>query len=59
LSNRDKALASNRVFVRAEIRQADELSNGSAGAISIVGIVTEKGIPLNSYRASHYQFGIG
>lgn len=50
--NRDKSLSSERVLVRAEVRRAYELSNGSAGARTIADIVTARGIPLSRYRAS-------
>ncbi|WP_104036060.1 IS3 family transposase [Vibrio jasicida] len=45
-ANRDKSLSSERVLVRAEVRRAYELSNGSAGA---------RAIPLSRYRASKFM----
>ncbi len=54
-ANRDKSLSSERVLVRAEVRRAYELSNGSAGARAIADIVTARGIPLSRYRASKFM----
>lgn len=54
-ANRDKSLLSVRVLVRAEVRRAYELSNGSAGARTIADIVTARGIPLSRYRASKFM----
>ncbi len=54
-ANRDKSLSSERVLVRAEVRRAYELSNGSAGARTIADIVTARGIPLSRYRASKFM----
>ncbi len=53
--NRDKSLSSERVLVRAEVRRAYELSNGSAGARTIADIVTARGISLSRYRASKFM----
>ncbi len=53
--NKDKALASECVLIRAEVRRAHEISNGSAGARTIAGIVTTRGIPLSRYRASKFM----
>ncbi|MEZ9845163.1 IS3 family transposase, partial [Vibrio sp. 10N.261.51.C5] len=53
--NRDKALASEHVLLRAEVRRAHEISNGSAGARTIAGIVTARGIPLSRYRSSKFM----
>lgn len=53
--NRDKSLSSEHVLVRAEVRRAYELSNGSAGARTIADIVTARGIPLSRYRASKFM----
>jgi putative transposase len=53
--NRNKALASERVLIRAEVRQAHEISNGSPGARTIADIVTTKGIPLSRYRVSKFM----
>ncbi len=39
------------VELRSEIRRAYELSNESAGARTIAGIVTKRGYPLSRYRA--------
>ncbi len=47
--NRDKSLSSERGLVRAEVRRAYGLSNGSAGARTIADIVTARGIPLSRY----------
>ncbi len=54
-ANRDKSLSSERVLVRAEVRRAYDLSNGSAGARTIADIVTARGIPLSRYRASKFM----
>ncbi|EMQ2879019.1 IS3 family transposase, partial [Vibrio navarrensis] len=54
-ANRDKSLASELVSIRAEVRRAYELSNGSAGARTIADIVTARGIPLSRYRASKFM----
>ncbi len=54
-ANRDKSLSSEHVLVRAEVRRAYELSNGSAGARTIADIVTARGIPLSRYRASKFM----
>ncbi|PCD86106.1 IS3 family transposase, partial [Vibrio mediterranei] len=43
------------MLVRAEVRRAYELSNGSAGARTIADIVTTRGIPLSRYRASKFM----
>lgn len=51
-ASRDKSLSSERVLIRAEVRRAYELSNGSAGARTIADIVTARGIPLSRYQAS-------
>lgn len=40
------------MLIRAEVRRAYELSNGSAGARTIADIVTARGRPLSRYRAS-------
>ena len=53
-ANRDKSLSSERVLVRAEVRRAYELSNGSPGARTIADIVTARGISLTRYRASKF-----
>ncbi len=58
-ANRDKSLSSERVLVRAEVRRAYELSNGSAGARTIADIVTARGIPLSRYRASKFMKELG
>jgi putative transposase len=54
-ANRDKSLLSEHVLVRAEVRRAYALSNGSAGARTIADIVTARGIPLSRYRASQFM----
>ncbi len=51
-TSRDKSLSSERVLIRAEVRRAYELSNGSAGARTIADIVTARGIPLSRDQAS-------
>ena len=49
-ANRDKSLSSGRVLVCAEVRRAYELSNGSAGAITIADLVTARGILIQSKK---------
>jgi putative transposase len=44
-----------RVKMNAMVRSAHNLSQGSAGARSIAGIVTGFGVPLSRYRASGFM----
>ena len=46
-ANRDNSLSSECVLVRAEVRRAYELSNGSTEARTIADIVTARGISLS------------
>ncbi|CAH1534181.1 hypothetical protein THF1D04_360024 [Vibrio owensii] len=54
-ANRNKSLSSERVLVRAEVRRAYELSNGSAGERTISDIVTARGIPLHAYKKTQQE----
>ncbi|GLO64037.1 hypothetical protein MACH09_45450 [Vibrio sp. MACH09] len=49
---RPKTISAHEVRIRALVQKAHNTSNGSAGARTIVGIVTNYGISLSRYRAS-------
>ena len=46
------------IKLRCLIKEARTVSKGSAGDISIAGMVTAQGIALNRYRASKLMKGI-
>lgn len=50
--NKPVLISAERVKLRAEVRRAHEISNGSAGARTIANIVTTRGISLSRYRAT-------
>ena len=49
--DRSKALTNEEIQLRAQVKAAHALSNGSADARSIPKIVTMQGYPLSRYRA--------
>ncbi|MGR3172578.1 IS3 family transposase [Vibrio vulnificus] len=48
---RPKAIPAHEVRIRALVQEAHNASNGSAGARTIAGIVTNSGMSLSRYRA--------
>ena len=49
---RPKGDKPERVLLKEKVREAHELSNGSAGARTVASIVTQRGTPLSRYLAS-------
>ena len=43
----------------SEVKAAHRVSGGSAGAKTIVGIVTTKGVPLSRYKATNIMKNLG
>lgn len=54
-ANRPRRISPEHVKLLSEVRAAHEESNGSAGARTIAGIVSARGIPLSRYRASKFM----
>jgi len=48
-----------RVKLNAMVKQAHQISNGSAGARSIAQIVSAQGVPLSRYRAKGFMARLG
>nr|WP_156129930.1 IS3 family transposase [Aeromonas australiensis] len=58
-AGRPRLISTERVKLQAEVRKAHNQSNGSAGARSIAGIVTKRGIALSRYRATKLMKELG
>ncbi|WP_152557222.1 IS3 family transposase [Photobacterium sanctipauli] len=58
-SGRPKAINPDYVELCSEVKAAHRISNGSAGARTIAGIVTAKGMPLSRYRAGKLMKKLG
>ena len=56
---RAKKINAETVKLRSLVSEAHSASNGSAGARTIAGIVTEQGINLSRYRASKLMKSLG
>ena len=56
---RPKAIPEPEAQVRALVREAHNASNGSAGARTITGIVTNAGVSLSRYRATEIMKVLG
>jgi putative transposase len=56
---RPKGLSAAEQRLRAHVKAAHALSNGSAGARSIAAIVTAQGLPLSRYRATRRMQALG
>ena len=57
--SRPKGLSAAEQRLRAHVKAAHALSNGSAGARSIAAIVTAQGLPLSRYRATRRMQALG
>lgn len=57
--HRANRVTPEQVQLRAAVREAHEVSRGSAGARTIAGIVTSKGFKLTRYRASNIMKLLG
>ncbi|WP_408900178.1 IS3 family transposase [Photobacterium piscicola] len=58
-TKRPKTQSKEQVLLSSEVKAAHRASSGSAGARTIAGIVTTKGVPLSRYKATNIMKQLG